>query len=298
MSTPNTGLASTPESKSRAWTIRLRGAPALARQGRLQISAGLVGGAIGYAADAYVPNPPWRPLTDREVEALAPSAANAEPGRTIEVIGVGRGRELRALKQRLLAEARVAQTAGDLEEPQALLTLGAGLLDGLFAHQCRRFEATDRVRLTCNSPGLMTSTLYDRERQCLLGVHLDSHEHRDCTDRENCMRLLSLNVSVEPRRFLFVPLALAVIAREIGCLRGASAMRCLNATDLARAYFALYPATAVISLTLFPGEAYVAPVQNMPHDGSTAQMRDLDMTLRLFGEFARAEDRQNCRTVA
>jgi hypothetical protein len=270
----------------------------LARQGRLQISAGLVGGVTGYAADAYVPNPPWRPLTDREVESLAPSAAKAEPGRTIEVLSVGQGRKLRALKQCLLTEARVAQRTGDLEEPRALLTLGAGLLEGLFAHERRRFEATDRVRLTCNSPGLMTSTLYNRERRCLLGVHLDSHEHRESTDRENCVRLVSLNVSVEPRRFLFVPLALAVIAREVASFRGASAMRCLNATDLARAYFALHPATAVISLTLFPGEAYVAPVQNMPHDGSTAHMRDLDMTLRLFGEFVRAEDRQSCRTVA
>ncbi len=112
------------------------------------------------------------------------------------------------------------------------------------------------------------------------------------------MRLVSLNVSVEPRQFLFVPLALAVIAREVASSRGASATRYLNATDLARAYFALHPATAVISLTLFPGEAYVAPVQNMPHDGSTAHMRDLDMTLRVFGEFARAEDRRHCRTVA
>jgi hypothetical protein len=243
-----------------------------------------------------VPNPPWRPLADPEVEALA--SVNAESGRTIEVLGVGREPELLALKQRLLAEARITQRSGDLEEPRALLSLGARLLDGLLAREGHRFETTDRVRLTCNSPGLMTSTLYNREPSCLLGVHLDSHEHRDSTDRENCKRLVALNVSVEPRQFLFVPLALGAMAREVASLRGASAMRCLNATDLARAYFALHPETAVISLTLLPGEAYVAPVQNMPHDGSTAHMRDLDMTLRVFGEFARAESRQNCGTAA
>jgi hypothetical protein len=58
-----------------------------------------------------------------------------------------------------------------------------------------------------------------------------------------------------------------------------------NPTKIVRMFMARFPDYPVISVAVAPGEGYIAPTENVIHDGTTAGTTKPDVTLTLLGRF-------------
>ena len=52
-----------------------------------------------------------------------------------------------------------------------------------------------------------------------------------------------------------------------------------------KAFFDLYPDHAIHRIRLAPGEAYIAPTDNLVHDGYTVGKRGIDVSFNVLGDF-------------
>jgi len=255
----------------------------LARSGRLLASAGSrVESSPTYVDSAVVPLEPWRCLTDAEIGLLCVDAS-AQAGATLDVLSP-RTASSRELARRVLEMAtqheRGAASLVELKVAASELLLSLSASFG-------GFELASELRFAHVDPNLATVTRDPSQNQRLLGLHVDNHERRAIRDRAASQRLLSLNLSSRPRSLLFVDLQLIHLEQLLDRARATPA-ELHNTTDLGRAFLRQNSDYPVLRLVLHPGEAYLAPVQNMVHDGSTLDMERRDLTLRAFGELVAA----------
>jgi hypothetical protein len=55
---------------------------------------------------------------------------------------------------------------------------------------------------------------------------------------------------------------------------------------IARDFMRAFPSYPAVRLRIRPGEAYIAPTENIAHDGSTIGMDAMDITLTVIGRFS------------
>lgn len=259
--------------------IALHGAREAVRLGLCDVATGAYDASASAAvdrealvADAWLARTPWRRI---------------EP-------------DLAAQVDRMSNTATVYWIAGSRILQTAIDALGAALdrdgtapdatLDALVTAWCEHADATlvtaprprSTPRISIGRAGMASSTRDPSQDGRRLGLHVDSQERVSVFERSRCAPLWLLNVGREPRQFMFLPYPLAAIAARVDAL-GLPAAR-MNATDVGRAFLAATPHAPIVRLTLRPGDAYIAPVQNLVHDGSTLGMRGEDRTLRAFCE--------------
>jgi hypothetical protein len=51
-------------------------------------------------------------------------------------------------------------------------------------------------------------------------------------------------------------------------------------------FMTLFPSYPVVRVRIHPGEAYVAPTENILHDGSSIDMNAMDITFSIRGRFS------------
>jgi hypothetical protein len=115
-----------------------------------------------------------------------------------------------------------------------------------------------------------------------LGLHFDSWMRLPPDQRSDAPNRLCLNLGREARYLLFVNVQMAGILRT---LFAGQPPQNAGATDLGRLFLQRFSDFPVISLRIDPGEAYIAPTENMIHDGCTANATTPDIALTLLGRF-------------
>ncbi len=193
-----------------------------------------------YEPGAVMPTGQWAPLTPATARHLA-----AAPGTPAN----------------LLTQLVSLPTAFDLE--QALTTpTGATLLPGI-ADGPVHFLGT-----VTSPPGQATTTLnHLTGRQ--LGVHLDNFDRLPCPRRHLSRRRLCVNLGPGPRYLLLGHHDAQHITRTVH--PDDYATRTPHTDDLRR-HIADGGDPTCIRLRLDPGDAYLAPTELLPHDGSTADL--------------------------
>jgi hypothetical protein len=136
------------------------------------------------------------------------------------------------------------------------------------------------IGLAHGAPGKRTTTINPANGH-RLGLHFDSWDMLPLHNRSASRYRLSVNVGTSDRFFLFVAMS-AVEALQIVETRG-SAPR--NATMVFREAQRARPTTNVYRLRVPPGWAYVAPTDNLPHDGSTLGAESFDLSLHALADF-------------
>jgi hypothetical protein len=262
-------------------------ASALARDGRLDVCTGTrlrVEADGPYVTRARVPSGAWRKPTMEELATL--HAADGHPNRSLE-----------------LAELVVGGAVPDhpaLELGQAISRSPDGLGSrtwtalqheavDLLAHMAfpgdRGFRSATEVRIGRDDPRLATTTRDPSSGHRLLGLHVDSQERRPLHERERSKRLFNVNIAAEPRWFLFVNVDIGTQARHLLTIGNDDVER-LGATDTGRAFLADDHTCPVFRIRLDPGQGYLAPVQNMVHDGSTENALLCGLRACAFGDVA------------
>jgi hypothetical protein len=261
--------------------IRLIG---LARD-RILVSAGTLSpaeahlDAAKFKPVARVPRPDWRPPTSAEMEILtAPGAATSDR----EFVAVVRPDDsvIDPLRE-LAAKALDPRYSGPDKIDRAAVDRGAAALGCMFAH---KGHAMQNLGIVIKAPGLATVTVDEADGDRLIGLHLDNWSRHSLEDRASAPNRISVNLGSDVRRLLFVNLRLSAIVARLTAA-GESVDKDAGPTEVGRRFMVRFPNYPVIAIEIAPGNAYIAPTEDIIHDASTEQMIHQDICLTLLGYF-------------
>ncbi|MFE3190804.1 hypothetical protein ACFXHA_17470 [Nocardia sp. NPDC059240] len=265
------------------------GAPAA---GRVELSAGFLPASEApcsttYSEQAFVPRGPWRPPTCHERTLLYGRAAfGARPGDWIAVIPV---------PAQVLSAFTALRTAAAGGNEQTMRSLIDGPCGRTALVEAIRWAMTlsDPARLSVENPmfysrtpvGNLTLTTGSHGQR--VGLHVDSWHDSPLAARATAPNRLSVNLGHHDRWLLCVNAPLHVMERalrERGLLDGADGPR----SGLGKRFMEVFPRYPVTKIAIHPGEAYIAPTENMLHDGYAQPHGQLDLQFCCRGYF-RAE---------
>lgn len=234
-----------------------------------------------YKANARVPREPWHSASLAEYSILT------DPRR---VAGIGSFVSIMRLEPEMFEELSViGQQAASLQ-----LHYDRPMLDGI---QERAIELVVRQigraysepnsiyrseGVTVSPPGTPTTT-YDLSDSRWPGLHLDGWSGLSPLKRDDAHNRMCINIGQETRRFLYINLSMRRIVEMLSEFE--STLETENPSTIGRMFMARFPEYPVISLDIAPGEGYIAPTENIIHDGTTARMTKPDVVLTLLGRF-------------
>ena len=259
---------------------------------------------IPYSHNAFVPIESWRKLNRMEQRLLFRTHQNSHLDKSNH-LGIIRLPESITEPFSDLGVA-LAQTAEDCEflSQQSLYRRA---IENLVSHLSPLYHSSNHLSihpLSVNVSGLPTVTHNPTSRQ-FIGLHLDYWDKQPIENRHLSSNCICINLGLEDRFFLFINLTLLEILHLIQLdeptdfiklawegrqqiLRHyyfGDSMSLVECCPIAVRHdfltgFSSYP---IIKLRLSPGEAYIAPTENMIHDGCTLGKRFCDVTLTIRG---------------
>jgi hypothetical protein len=277
--------------KAASGCVRLIAAPPSLRadSGRLLVSEGTIAAEAAppnaaadhppYLPGARIPNPIWREPSPCESDAIW-TEAPLEPGRAVAICRVLDGAALDVMRR---ATDLLHGLRGD--QPH------------VWDHPVHKFllEAASRVcrvegplfshGIAEHPPGLTTLT-FDRDRGGLIGLHLDNWEHLRIEQLPTARNRICINIGSADRWLFFFNLTVADMAALLGrspCAPDA------NAQEIAEAFPLAHSDYPVLRLLIRPGEAYLAPTENLVHDGSSVGAVGQSCHITFRGHFAVAD---------
>jgi hypothetical protein len=227
-----------------------------------------------YRSGAFLPRGQFRNPSAEEVAALAYDRASGnERNRLIGILKLSSVLldDLRAAK---VDEGKISASA--LEEYPF-----TGLRAELSPHWIvrGRFLA---LGFAGNPPGFHTVT-FDATASRFIGLHIDDLDELPIVRREESTNRLCVNLGEHARYLLFINVsALNMVRMLSGSLAGDPYIR-MRSTPLIHAFLNAFPDYPVARLEVGPGEAYLAPTENMIHDGSTFGMAGMDEQVTVRG---------------
>jgi len=200
---------------------------------------------------------------------------------TIEIgrLGEALHRRMTALVSRLQVVEHLCRA--DVEEAEAAVDPLTSVLcdDDRFS---RRIQAGRKIRAVLNVlPSGLQSTTYCSKRNKYIGLHFDDFkDHRSASVELGNVRFC-VNLGTAPRYLCFVPVSFG--EAQIEALKSKERYGESKLGGLAAKYCIARNPTAY-RVTVEPGEYYVAPTQNLIHDGQTnnSGCNDVSLSLR-FG---------------
>ena len=196
----------------------------------------------------------------------------------------------------------------DQENIKALLSeLGLGKLDSLEAAKQRIMEKKElfgRVNAALNQfiskfsmpgssvtpyihgiiynhPGLETIGVCDKG---YIGLHIDNGHAFKVDQLSAAPNRMCINVGREDWHLLFIPRTSGEILRSLQTTMDIDTAR-YKEYQLTRDFLSANPGCPVLKMKQKPYEAYIAPTDNIIHDGCTVGMKEMDVSLVLIGEF-------------
>jgi hypothetical protein len=244
-------------------------------RGRIELSSGtrLTGvnetpdradGAI-YEDGARLPREPWRRATTEETLSLIAAEPPRNMATTVAII---------KLPRELWGDLPIIRASGDAD---ALTNL-----QHAFRETCELGHPVYCIGPSENPANLKTVT-FNPDTRRYNGLHVDNWDQVDLSSRHLATNRLCVNIGRDIRYFLFLPVSLTDIARmlseEMGPDWGAPA----RLTVIGRQFMEQFPEVPVVRCRVSPGEAYIAPTENLVHDGSSVGQSTVDRQFTIRG---------------
>lgn len=233
--------------------------------GRVQISPGTEQAAQNlhesvYESGARVPTPGWRLLDDEELASLDTREGSWDQSSTIALV-----RPDGEIRRRIL------RLQHHYDEPAALAEYQVQehvrILADIVHELCEFPNPIIYHGITSNDPNCATLTL-NPLNGLRTGIHFDDWDGPVTSERTRSKNRISLNLGPCARYSMFIAFTL----EELGhCLREAGVKEVEGARTsnaIGRAFMTRFPDTPVIRVKVLPGEGYIAPTENVLHDGS------------------------------
>lgn len=229
-----------------------------------------------YEPGALVPSTAWRGLSDAEFRQLAGPGARDAPYHASVVLAAPAPDLVAGL-------AAVAAEQAQILEEQSLRGSPAALQDRMTALLARddALAAFGPLLSVCafEAPANM-NTVTTGVDGLLAGLHVDTWDHLTLSARRWASNRMTINTGTQSRYLLFSPYPVAAFAEAMGWTSE-------DGLDVAHA-FLLLGDRRVLRLEVRPGEAYIAPTDNLIHDASSRGGVEPDRALMLRGFVAPA----------
>ena len=226
-----------------------------------------------YLDTARAPIPDWRLATQEENSVLW---ATAPPP---AYRGVGIVRLMRSQLLRLFeGHSDVFQRAADKD---TLLHPLINMLLEIISKTGIIINHVYSARIGRDEPNRITMTkAVDKDAR--IGLHVDSWDQCAFDDLQNSSNRLSINLGPTDRYFIFVNLT----ASHMNALLKKTGVNVESSASLiGKSFMSTFPNYPVVRVRLRPGEAYIAPTENILHDGSSAGVGNVNHYLSLRGRF-------------
>jgi hypothetical protein len=258
----------------------------------LEFSAGSTSASCDcYEPEAAVPRGPWRAASSEEIQVMLSRNAGEDAGRSIRIHRFPSG-FLEALRHIASRQGGLtpenARSITSSREAKAILTDFNRFASSL--PSLNGLVTADHIHggFYIKQPGLKTVTTNQDGR--FIGLHVDNWFRlpigrraqspvRICANFGSCDRfLLFLNVTVDD-----IYSADAVETQDGKRLEWRKAVVNLKTpTILARKFLRVFDYYPITRIRVKPGEAYIAPTENIVHDASTELGSDLDVSCHII----------------
>jgi hypothetical protein len=227
--------------------------------------ADLVHGAA-YEEGARLPRDPWRRPTAEEAESLIVAKLSSSMATSVGIVKLPD--EFSNNLQEIMRNGNAESLAFKLL--QALRTI------------CELGEPLHCIGRSKNPANLKTVTInHDIGRYN--GLHVDNWDQLDLDSRHLATNRLCVNIGRDDRYFLFLPFSLMNIASALSEEMGPDWEAPGRYTVIGRQFMERFPEVPVIRCRLAPGEAYIAPTENLVHDGSSVGQSGIDEQFTIRG---------------
>ncbi|MFI4935704.1 MAG: hypothetical protein ACHP7N_13860 [Caulobacterales bacterium] len=252
--------------------VQLYVSPACARlAGRIELSAGTRGVTRaeiregGYEAKARLPLLPWRAPNADEMAKLVSAAPPVDLSGAVCLV-----RPPGAFAQQRRSVLRKSQGA----DADALTWLG---------RVCSLGEPLGCIGATSNAANLTTVTFDHAAGGHYIGLHVDNWDGLDLEVRRRSTNRICVNIGEDDRYILFLPITLETMGEMLAEAFGEAWTPAGRFTLIGREFMTLHPDTPVVRCRIAPGEAYIAPTENLVHDASSEGQRTLDEQFTVRG---------------
>jgi hypothetical protein len=226
-----------------------------------------------YVSGARVPVPEWRLATPEEKSVLWSTTA-PQTHRGVGIVRLLGPQLIKLFANRSDIFERV-DDADTLKHPLI------GLLFDIIGNVGLVTRHAFSARIGRDAPGLITMTkAVDQDAR--IGLHFDRWDRLSVDELEQSSNRISINLGPVDRHFIFLNQTASGMAAmlERENLQVARDVRAIGA-----AFMSAFPEYPIIRLRLRPGEAYIAPTENVLHDGSSAGVRATNHYLSIRGRF-------------
>lgn len=238
-----------------------------------------------YAEDSFVPRLPWRRLTDSEVKlVICDSNSHTSSNTWISVFSVPE--EVMAsftpIREGLASRMTLSELRQFNKLPEAQTAISQAI-DYSMTLVRKENPLIEAPIIHFSSPDMLTTTQDSAGK--LIGLHIDSWYRMNLVDRNLAPNRLSINIGIEPRFLIFINLPLQLAAQILEQHYPEDDRRHRVGIGLRTAFMSNFPDYPVIKLRVEPGEAYIAPTENVIHDGCTLNQTFIDAQFNIRGHF-------------
>lgn len=243
-----------------------------------------------YRSGVFLPNQPWREALDSEKQILFANTSSLSNSWQL-----GSGVAIIKVPDEVLASFDILglKTLNDYTEKKLIFensnynTIILGFVSKL-SHYLVNLKDFKIFGLNIAPSGLPSITNDVSQAQPnlrqFIGLHIDENDIVPVKDKISVRNRLSVNLGRSDRYLMFINLTLV----DIYCAcKGYDPAPDLyySVSELTDEFLNLYPNYPVVKLRVRPGEAYIAPAQNMIHDAYNPETNYPDITLNFIGYF-------------
>ena len=212
-----------------------------------------------------LPREPWRPLTGEEAEWLV---VNEGPRNMASSVAIVRLPDEFSFSNR--DDIKTGVQSFETNLVRALQTF------------LKIPEPFHSIGPNKNPADLETVTFNDRIGR-YNGLHVDSWDQLGLDALHTARNRVCVNIGQSDRYFLFLPLSLIDIAAILAQEMGPGWQMPRHHSMIGRQFMERFPGMPVVRCRLAPGEAYIAPTENLVHDGSSAGQSAVDEQFTIRG---------------
>jgi len=244
-----------------------------------------------YEENAYIPRKPWIKVKNNPIQifSLEESGFLWEHGSSIGVCKISE--EILFPIQEILDRFRLREYQNiDSYKLVHSLTDFRDALRNLFQYLVSNYcvnETAENLGICIAPPNLVTLTRDTNNliKKPYIGMHLDSWDKLPLYKRHESRNRICINLGTKPRYFLFIDRTLKNIYSCMSVqVDNYDEYYC--GSELGIEFMKYNPSYQVARLKILPGEAYIAPTDNLIHDALSASDKHIDVTLTFLGYFA------------
>ncbi|RBL89646.1 hypothetical protein [Chitinophaga flava] len=240
---------------------------------------------ISYISNAYKPRDEWRKITEDELSMLkADLQSGNESSSTIyifDIPGVLKNKFENITLNKVISKRHFLKVQSEKKE---LFRQYADLLNKYCSHFLQEGKEISKGFYSVNDANLSTTTKYFKGKQ-YTGLHIDNIDNLAIDKAHDAQNRLCINLGTQKRYFLFVNQPLSEMKTWILNQKGS-----FNAKNtqwhLSQLFCRTYGTYPIVRIPLDPYQAYIAPTENILHDGSNIGSTAPDITYTLLGHFS------------